>query len=139
MKQIKSIVKLLVKGGEATPAPPIGPSLAQHGINISEFCSRFNDATRDRKGEILPAVITVFEDKTFEFIIKKPPVSELIKKIAKIEKGSKEAGKNIVAKLSIGDIKKIAEDKIEDLNVDNIDAAVKIVAGTAKSMGVKIE
>lgn len=139
MKPVKSIVKLLVKGGEATPAPPIGPSLAQHGINIADFCAKFNEATKTRRGEILPAVITVYEDRTFDFIIKKPPVSELIKKFAKIEKGSKQAGHNVAATIKIDDVKKIAEEKIEDLNTDDIDAAVKIVSGTAKSMGVKVE
>ena len=139
MKQVKSMIKLLVKGGEATPAPPIGPSLAQHGINIAEFCARFNEQTRERKGELLPAVITVYEDRTFEFIIKKPPVSALIKKVLKIEKGSKEAGKITAGKLAMDDVKKIAEDKMEDLIADDLDAASRIVMRTAKSMCVKIE
>jgi large subunit ribosomal protein L11 len=139
MKAVKSIVKLLIKAGEATPAPPIGPSLAQHGINIAEFCSKFNEITKDKKGEILPAIITIYEDRSFDFVIKKPPVSELIKKFAKIEKGSKEAGRITAATIRVEDVRKIAEEKMEDLNTDNIENVVKIVTGTAKSMGVEVE
>jgi len=139
MKEIKAKVKLIIPGGEATPAPPIGPSLAQYGINIGEFCSKFNEATKNDKGVKIPVEITIYEDKSFDFVIKKPPVSELIKRYLKIEKGSGETGKVIVGKLKKEEIRKIAEEKLPDLNTDDIEKAMKIVIGTAKSMGVEVE
>ena len=138
-KKLKSEVKLIINAGEATPAPPIGPSLAPHGINIGEFCAKFNEMTKDFKGMQIPVIIKIYEDRSFELILKKPPVSSLIKKYLKIEKGSSLAGKKIIGKLTKDDIKKIAEEKLPDLNTDSLDQAIKIVEGTAKSMGIKIE
>ncbi|OGD88396.1 50S ribosomal protein L11 [Candidatus Curtissbacteria bacterium RIFCSPHIGHO2_12_FULL_41_17] len=138
MKKVKTIIKLNISAGEATAAPPVGPALGQHGLPIMDFVKAFNEKTQDQKGTILPAVITVYEDRTFSFIVKKPPVAELIKKAAALEKGSGTAGKDMVAKLSKDQAKKIAEEKMPDLNATNIDAAVKIVEGTARSMGVEV-
>lgn len=138
-KAIKAKVKLIIPAGEATPAPPIGPSLAQFGINIGEFCSKFNEATKEKKGVKIPVEITIYEDRTFDFVLKKPPVSDLIKKYLKIEKGSGEPRKIIVGKLSKEDVRKIAEEKLSDLNTNDIEKAIKIVIGTAKSMGVEVE
>ncbi|MCS7183979.1 MAG: 50S ribosomal protein L11 [Patescibacteria group bacterium] len=138
-KNIKSQVKLIISAGEATPAPPIGPSLAPHGINISEFCSKFNEMTKEFRGMLIPVVVTVYDDRTFDLTLKKPPVSSLIKKYLKIEKGSSEAGRKFVGKLTSEDLKKIAEEKLLDLNTEDINKAVKIIEGTAKSMGVKVE
>jgi large subunit ribosomal protein L11 len=139
MKEIKAKVKLIIPAGEATPAPPIGPSLAQYGINIGEFCSKFNEATKNDKGVKIPVEITIYEDRSFDFVIKKPPVSDLIKRYLKIEKGSGEAGKVIVGKLKKEEIRKIAEEKLPDLNTNDIEKAMKIVIGTAKSMGIEVE
>jgi large subunit ribosomal protein L11 len=138
-KQIKAKVKLIIPAGEATPAPPIGPSLAQYGINIGEFCNKFNEASKEFKGMKIPVEITIYEDRTFEFILKKPPVSALIKKYLNIEKGSGEAGRKFVGTLTKEDLRKIAEEKLPDLNTNDIEKAMKIVEGTARSMGVKIE
>lgn len=139
MKNIKAKVKLIISAGEATPAPPIGPSLAQYGINIGEFCSKFNEASKEFKGMKLPVEITIYEDRTFDFVLKKPPVSALIKKYLGIEKGSSESGRKIVGILKKEDVRKIAEEKLPDLNTKDIEKAMKIVIGTAKSMGVKVE
>jgi large subunit ribosomal protein L11 len=138
-KQIKAKVKLIIPAGEATPAPPIGPSLAQYGINIGEFCNKFNEASKEFKGMKIPVEITIYEDRTFEFVLKKPPVSALIKKYLNIEKGSGEAGRKFVGTLKKEDLRKIAEEKMPDLNTNDIEKAMKIVEGTARSMGVKIE
>ncbi|GIW66854.1 MAG: 50S ribosomal protein L11 [Candidatus Parcubacteria bacterium] len=138
-KNLKAEVKLIINAGEATPAPPIGPSLAPYGINIGEFCSKFNEMTKDFKGVQIPVIIRIFDDRSFNLILKKPPVSSLIKKYLKIEKGSGLAGKKIVGKLTKEDVKKIAEEKLPDLNTDDINQAIKIIEGTAKSMGIKIE
>jgi len=138
-KQIKAKVKLIIPAGEATPAPPIGPSLAQYGINIGEFCNKFNEASKEYKGMKIPVEITIYEDRTFEFVLKKPPVSALIKKYLNIEKGSGEAGRKFVGTLTKEDLRKIAEEKLPDLNTNDIEKAMKIVEGTARSMGVKIE
>ncbi len=137
-KKIKTIIKLNIKAGEATPAPPVGPALGQHGLPIMEFVKAFNDKTKDQKGTIIPAVITVYVDRTFSFITKKPPVSEMIKKAIGKEKGSQKAGKEIVGKLTQTQAEEIARAKMEDLNTTNINAAVKIVEGTARSMGVSV-
>lgn len=137
-KKIKTIIKLNVKAGEATAAPPVGPALGQHGLPIMDFVRAFNEKTAEAKGIILPVVITVFEDRTFSFTIKKPPVAELIKKAAGIEKGTGTAGKEIVAKLNQDQVRKIAEEKMPDLNTTDLDAATRIVKGTARSMGVEI-
>lgn len=139
MKKIKAIIKLQVSAGQATPAPPIGPALAQHGLNISEFCQKFNDATRNSQGFKIPVEISVYEDRTYDFILKQPPASELLKKAAAIEKGSGKPNKTKVAKITKEELKKIAEQKMPDLNADNIEQAMKIIEGTAKSMGIIIE
>jgi large subunit ribosomal protein L11 len=138
-KPIKSKVKLIISAGEATPAPPIGPSLAPHGINIGEFCNKFNEMTKEYKGMQIPVIVIVYQDRTFDLILKKPPVSSLIKKYLKIEKGSGEAGKKFVGTISKDDLRKIAEEKLPDLNTDNLESAIKIIEGTARSMGIRIE
>ena len=137
MKKIKSVVKLQIKGGQATPAPPVGPALAQHQVNISEFCQRFNDKTKD-SDFIVPVEITVYEDKTYDFKLKQPPVAELLKKEAAVEKGSGQPNKKKVGKIKKEQIKKIALQKMPDLNTEEIEAAMKIVEGTAKNMGLEI-
>ncbi|MDD5147520.1 MAG: 50S ribosomal protein L11 [Candidatus Daviesbacteria bacterium] len=137
-KKIKTLIKLNIPAGEATPAPPVGPALGQHGLPIMEFVKAFNDRTQDKKGNILPVVITVYEDRTFSFITKEPPVAEMIKKTLGLEKGSGTALKAPVGSLTTAQIKAIAEAKLPDLNTKNVEAAEKIVEGTAKSMGVKI-
>ena len=136
-KKIKTFIKLNVTGGVATAAPPVGTALGPHGLPIMDFVKTFNERTADRKGDVLPVVITVYEDRTFSFIVKKPPVAEMIKKSLGLEKASKEPGKTIIAKLTRSQAQKIAEDKMEDLNTENIDAAIKIVQGTARSMGIE--
>ncbi len=138
-KKIKAIVKLQIQAGQATPAPPVGPSLAQHGLNIGEFCQKFNDATKNQTGFIIPVEITIYEDRTYEFKLKSPPASELLKKAAGIEKGSSQPNRTKVAKISKAQLKKITEQKISDLNTDNIEQAMKIIEGTAKQMGITIE
>ena len=137
-KKIKAIVKLNVKGGQATAAPPVGPTLSQHGLQIMDFVKAYNDKTKDRQGTVLPVVITIYEDRTFSFIVKKPPVAILIKKALNIEKGAKTAGKETVGKLSRDQAKKIAEEKMDDLNANDINAAINIIQGTARSMGVEV-
>lgn len=138
-KKIKTVLKLNLKAGEATPAPPVGPALGQHGLPIMDFVRAYNEKTADKKGQVIPAVITVYEDKTFSFVTKLPPVSELIKKELKLELGSKKPGRESAGTLSLEVAKKIAEAKLEDLNTTNVEAAVKIVQGTARSMGIKTE
>jgi len=139
MKKIKAVVKLQIPAGKATPAPPVGPSLAQHGVNIAEFCQKFNDATKEQSGFVIPVEITVFEDRTYSFKLKQPPASELLKKAAAIEKGSGEPNKTKVAKITRAQLKEIAQKKMPDLNTDNLEAAMKIIEGTAKNMGIEIE
>ncbi|MEK7166857.1 MAG: 50S ribosomal protein L11 [Patescibacteria group bacterium] len=139
MKLIKTIIKLQIPAGQANPAPPIGPALGQHGLNIQEFCVKFNEATKQKIGNIIPAEITVYQDRTFDFILKTSPTSELLKKAAKIQKGSDQPHKNKVGKVTMEQIKQIAEEKMPDLNTDNIEAAIKIVKGTARQMGIEIE
>lgn len=138
-KPIKTTIKLQIPAGAANPAPPIGPALGQHGVNIAQFCQQFNEATKDMVGDIVPAQITIYEDRTFEFILKTPPVSALLKKAAGIEKGSGTTPKEKVGKVTREDVKKIAERKMPDLNTDNIEAAMKMVEGAARSMGIDIE
>lgn len=137
--KVKTVIKVNLKAGEATPAPPLGPALGQHGVAIMEFVKAYNDKTQSMKGEVVPAVITIFEDRSFEFEIKKAPVSEMIKKELGLEKGSGNTPKEIVATLSKAQIEKIAKDKLTDLNTDDLEQAQKVVAGTARSMGVKTE
>ncbi len=138
-KKIKTIIKLQIPGGRANPAPPVGPALGQHGLNIQDFCTRFNAATQDKNGDIIPVEITVFEDRTFDFIMKTSPAAELIKKAAKVEKGSGNPLKNKVGKITKEQAKQIAETKMEDLNANDVDQAMKIIEGTARSMGIKVE
>ena len=139
MAKIKTIIKLQVEGGKATPAPPIGPALGQHGLNIQDFVVRFNDATKDKIGEIVPVEITVFEDRTFNFKTKTPPASFLLRKAAGVEKGSGEPNKKKVGKVTKQQIKEIAEKKMVDLNANDIDGAMRIIEGTAKNMGIEIK
>jgi large subunit ribosomal protein L11 len=138
-KKIKAIVKLQIAAGQATPAPPVGPVLAQHGVNIAEFCQRFNEATRDNQGFKIPVEIKVYLDRTYDFELKQPPAAELLKKAAGIEKGSGEPNKTKVAKITRAQLKDIAKAKMPDLNADNIESAMKIIEGTAKNMGISIE
>jgi large subunit ribosomal protein L11 len=138
-KKIKTLIKLNIPAGAATPAPPVGPALGQHGLPIMEFVKAFNDKTMDQKGNILPVVITVFEDRTFSFITKKPPVAEMIKKALGKEKGSQKPGREPAGILSLTQAQEIAKQKMEDLNTDNLEMATRIVTGTARSMGVEVK
>jgi large subunit ribosomal protein L11 len=137
-RKIKVILKLNLPAGEATPAPPVGPALGQHGVPIMEFVKQYNDKTKDQKGNIIPAVITVFDDRTFTFVTKLPPVSAMIKKVLGLKEASKKPGSEIVATLTLAQVKQIAEDKIKDMNDGSLDAAMKSVTGTARSMGIKV-
>jgi len=139
MKKVKTIIKLNLPAGEATPAPPVGPALGQHGLPIMDFIKAYNEQTVDKKGQIIPVVITVYEDNTFAFVTKLPPVAEMIKKSLKLEKGSGETGKQQVGVLSETQVEKIAREKMADLNTPDLEAAKRIVEGTARSMGVKIK
>lgn len=138
-KKIKTIIKVFPMGGAANPAPPIGPALGQHGVNIMEFVNQYNKATADKKGQKVPAEITIYEDRTFTFVIKLPPVSEMIKTELKLKSGSGVPNKNKVGKLSKAQLEKIAKEKMPDLSAATLEAAMKTVAGTAKSMGVEVE
>lgn len=138
-KKVKTIIKLNIKAGEATPAPPVGPALGQHGLPIMEFVKAFNAKTEKQKGTIIPAVITVFTDRTFSFIVKKPPVAEMIKKAMLKEKGSGKPGKEIIGTLTMAQAEEIATAKLEDLNTTDVKMAARIVAGTARSMGVEVK
>jgi len=138
-KKVTGVIKLQVPAGKATPAPPIGPALGQHGVNIMGFCKEFNERTSKQAGLIIPVVITVYQDRSFTFITKTPPAAVLIKKAAGIESGSGEPNRNKIAKISKEKIKEIAELKMPDLNAGSLEAAMKMVAGTARSMGVVVE
>ena len=138
-KKIANVVKLQIPAGKATPAPPVGPALGQAGVNIVGFTKDFNARTADQAGMIIPVVITVYEDRSFDFITKTPPSAVLLKKAAKIEKGSGEPNKNKVAKVKRDQVKQIAETKMQDLNAANVEAAMRMVEGTARSMGIEIE
>ena len=137
-KPIKTTLKLQIKAGAANPAPPIGPAFGQHGVNIQQFCQQFNEATKDMGGDVIPAEITIYEDRTFDFKLKTSPASALLKKAAGLEKGSGETGKKTVGKVTKEDLRKIAEKKMVDLNANDVEAATKIIAGTAKNMGIEI-
>ncbi|RMF50918.1 MAG: 50S ribosomal protein L11 [Bacteroidetes bacterium] len=139
MKEVAAIVKLQIKGGQANPAPPIGPALGSKGVNIMEFCKQFNARTQDRPGEVLPVVITIYKDKSFDFVIKTPPAAELLKKAARIEKGSAEPNRKKVGSVSWAQIREIAEKKMPDLNCYSIEAAMNMIAGTARSLGLTIQ
>ena len=138
-KKVKTIIKLQIPAGQANPAPPVGPALGQHGLNISEFCKQFNDKTKDQVGNVIPVEITVYQDNTFSFILKTPLTSDLIKKAVGIEKGSGSALQEKVGKITKNQIINIAKTKMPDLNTDDIEAACKIVEGTARQMGLEIE
>ncbi|MFA5259642.1 MAG: 50S ribosomal protein L11 [Candidatus Omnitrophota bacterium] len=137
-KEVVAQIKLYVPAGQANPAPPVGPALGQHGVNIMGFCKSFNEKTKGREGLILPAVISVYKDKSFDFIIKTPPSSVLIKKAANLAKASGEAGKEKIASLNRAQVAEIAKVKMEDLNTQDIQQAMKIVEGTARSMGIEV-
>ncbi len=137
-KEIETYVKLQVKGGQANPAPPIGPALGAKGVNIMEFCKQFNSRTQDRMGKVLPVVLTVYKDKSFEFIIKTPPASIQLIEHSKVKKGSQEPNRNKVGTVSWDQVKTIAQDKMTDLNCFTIESAMKMVAGTARSMGITV-
>lgn len=138
-RKIKTFIKLNVPAGSATAAPPVGPALGQHGLPIMDFVKAFNDRTQDKKGDILPVVITVYDDRTFTFITKEPPVAEMIKKALNVEKGSGKAGKETAGTLTKNQVRSIAEAKLPDMNTKNVEAAMKVVEGTARSMGVKVQ
>jgi large subunit ribosomal protein L11 len=138
-KEIKTIVKLQIPAGQANPAPPVGPALGQHGLNLQDFCSKFNEATKDKMGNIIPVEITIYTDRTFDFKLKTPPASDLLKKAAGIEKGSGVPQKDKVGKVTKKQIREIAEMKMVDLNANDVEAAMKIIEGTAKNMGIEIK
>ena len=138
-KKVSGFIKLQIQAGAATPAPPVGPALGQHGVNIMEFVKAYNDATADMRGNVVPVEITVYEDRSFTFITKTPPAAELIKKAAGVQKGSGEPHTNKVGKVSMDQVREIAKTKAEDLNANDIDQAAKIIAGTARSMGITVE
>ena len=137
-KKIKTIVKLAIPAGSANPAPPVGTALGPHGIKIMDFCNEFNEKTKEMRGSLIPSVITIYEDRSFDFIIKKPPVSDMIKKMAGLQKGAQTTRREKVGKLSRSQVEKIAEDKLVDLNTKSLESAKKTVIGTARSMGVEI-
>ncbi len=138
-KKIKTKIKLQISGGQANPAPPVGPALGQHGLNIAEFCKSFNDKTKDKMGDVIPVEITVFEDRTYTFILKTSPASELIKKAAGIKKGSGKPLTEKVGSITKAQLEEIAKTKMPDLNANDIEAAKSIIAGTARQMGVEIK
>ena len=137
-KKVMTMIKLQIKAGKANPAPPVGPALGQHGLNIQEFCGAFNERTKEQMGMVIPVVITVFQDRSFTFITKTPPASVLLKKAAGLESGSQEPGKAVVGSVTRDHLKEIATMKMEDLNAGSLEAAMKIIAGTARSMGLEV-
>lgn len=139
MKKVTTTIKLYCPAGQANPAPPVGPALGQHGLNIMEFCKSFNEATKGKEGLILPVVISVFEDRSFTFAVKSPPCSVLLKKACAIAKASGEAGKETAGSVSRSQVEEIAKQKLKDLNTDDIEQAMKIVEGTARSMGIEVK
>jgi large subunit ribosomal protein L11 len=138
-KKVSAIVKLQIRAGQATPAPPVGTALGQHGVNIMDFCRQYNEATQAQMGQVIPVEMTIYEDRSFTFITKQPPAAELIKQAAGIEKGSGEPNRNKVARLSQDQVRQIAESKMKDLNAVDVDMAMRIIAGTARSMGVDVD
>ncbi|GAB2617126.1 50S ribosomal protein L11 [Kocuria arenosa] len=138
-KKVSGLIKLQINAGAANPAPPVGPALGQHGVNIMEFCKAYNAATESQRGNIVPVEITVYEDRSFTFVTKTPPAAQLIKKAAGVAKGSGVPHTQKVGKLSMDQVREIAETKKEDLNANDLDAAAKIIAGTARSMGIEVE
>ena len=138
-KEVVKKIKLQIPAGKATPAPPVGTVLGPAGINLQEFCTKYNDATRDKMGDVLPVEISIYEDRSFDFVIKTPPTAFLLKKYAKVQKGSVKGSKEIVATITDAQLTEIAETKLQDLNAYDVDAAKKVVAGTAKNMGIAVE
>jgi large subunit ribosomal protein L11 len=138
-KKVKTIIKLQIPAGQATPAPPVGTALGPHGINIQDFVTQFNDATKDKGGNIIPVELSVYEDRTFSFKLKTPPASDLLRKAAGVEKGSGEVPRIKAGKVSKAQIRQIAEQKMEDLSASDIEQAIKIIEGTAKSMGIEVK
>ena len=138
-KEITGYVKLQIKGGQANPAPPVGPALGQRGINIMEFCKAFDEKTKSFMGKPVPVVITVYKDKKFDFVIKSPPASHFIKEAAKLKSGSQEPGRVVVGSITRKQAEKIAQEKMKDLNANNIEEAVKIISGSARSMGIEVK
>jgi large subunit ribosomal protein L11 len=138
-KKVAGLIKLQIQAGQANPAPPVGPALGQHGVNIMEFCKAYNAATESQRGNVVPVEITVYEDRSFDFKLKTPPAAKLLLKAARVDKGSAEPHKDKIAKVTWDQVREIAETKKEDLNANDIDAAAKIIAGTARSMGITVE
>ena len=138
-KKIIAFVKLALAAGKATPAPPVGPALGQHGVNIAGFCKEYNAKTADKAGLIIPVKITIYDDRSYSFILKSPPASVLLAKFANIKKGASEPNRQIIGKVTLDQVKEIANIKMNDLNTDNIDQAVLIIKGTAKNMGIEVE
>ena len=138
-KKLTAIIKLQIQAGAANPAPPVGPALGQHGVNIMEFCKAYNAATESQRGQIVPVEISVYEDRSFTFVTKTPPAARLLLKAAGVEKGSGEPQKTKVAKVTMDQVREIAKTKMEDLNAKDVDNAAKIIAGTARSMGITVE
>jgi len=138
-KAIKTILTLQIPGGEANPAPPVGPALGQHGLNIQEFCTRFNEATKDHKGEVIPVKVTVYQDRSFGLEFKEPPVSDLLRRAAGVQKGTDNPLKNKVGKVTRAQVEEIAKRKMPDLNTADLKAAMKMVEGTARSMGIEVK
>lgn len=138
-KQVAGLIKLQIKGGAANPSPPVGPALGAKGVNIMDFCKQFNGRTQDKAGQVLPVIITVYADKSFDFIIKTPPVAVQLMNAAKLKKGSSEPNRDKVAKISWDQVKQIAEDKMPDLNCFTVESAMRMVAGTARSMGIVVQ
>jgi large subunit ribosomal protein L11 len=139
MKNLLTTLKLQIKAGQANPAPPVGPALGQHGVAIQEFCTKFNDATKDKMGDVIPVEISIYDDRSFDFKLKTPPAAELLKKFAKIKKGSGKPNSEKVDTISKDKVKEIAEIKMPDLNAHDIDAAMKIIEGTARQMGLEVK
>ena len=137
-KKVLAIVKLQIRAGQATPAPPVGTALGQHGVNIMDFCRQYNEQTQQFAGQVIPAELTIYEDRTFSFITKQPPASELLKQAAGVEKGSGEPNRTKVARVSRDQVRQIAERKMVDLNATDIEAAMKVIEGTARSMGIEV-
>ena len=137
-KKVTGFIKLQVPAGAANPAPPVGPALGQHGVNIMEFCRQYNEATQAQMGQVIPVELTIFEDNSFTFVTKQPPAAELLKQAAGVEKGSGEPHRNKVARVTQDQLRRIAEQKMVDLNANDVDGAMKILAGTARSMGIEV-
>ena len=138
-KKPVSMIKLQISAGSANPPPPVGPALGQHGVNIMQFCKAFNDATKNKEGIILPVIINVYQDKSFDFIIKSPPASVLLKRAANLAKASGMTGKEIIGEVTVEQVSQIAREKMEDLNTVNLESAIRIIEGTARSMGIRVK